>query len=246
MPDLAEVGVVADVFAKNDLAVGVDSDVVKHLLPLGAVEQQLDGSAGGRVAGVVEVHRPEPARQIEAIRRDEVEAVGIDCIPCPVFRTKERRHARGFACRIELGAGHAACVTEVDHREGGLFVGTERRSGGRLVVARHAFEFGHVNAEHMTAGQARLFHSVAGRLLVTGVEVDLAVQPVVGDGNHGLVAGVRVGDHVLVGHVTEPGEFIAVAVLRPADDVGECPSLGTGFLAVKVQPSLKPRPVLAL
>ncbi len=53
LPDLAEVGVVADVFAKNDLAVSIDSDVVKHLLALGAVEQQLDGAAAaGLLASV--------------------------------------------------------------------------------------------------------------------------------------------------------------------------------------------------
>ena len=49
LPDLADMGVVADILLHEDLAVLGDGHVVEHLLPFGAVEQHLDGAAGRRV-----------------------------------------------------------------------------------------------------------------------------------------------------------------------------------------------------
>src|SRR5258706_7023420 len=53
LPDLAEVSVVADIFAQNDLALSIDRDVVEHQrvvrTVLIAIDEQLDRSSQGGI-----------------------------------------------------------------------------------------------------------------------------------------------------------------------------------------------------
>ena len=142
-------------------------------------------------------------RRIEGVGGDEVEPVGVDRIPRTVFRPQERRDAGGFARRIDLCAGHAAHVAEIDQREVRRVVGAERCRAVRSVVAG-AGEIVDLDTEQMTAGEAGLVDGIAGRLLVADVEVDLSVLAIVHHADDGLVAGMGVRHDVFVGHVAEP------------------------------------------
>ena len=188
-------GVVTNVLLQDYLALGIDGDVVKHLLAFSAVEQQLDGAARGQVAGVREVRSPQPARLVEAVGRHKVEAVGIDRVPHAVFRTQERGYAGRFAGGVDLSAGHAADVAEIDHRERRLFVRAKREAALDSLLANPSRSVTWIRTDRRRS--VCLFHGVAGRLLVTGVEVDLAVLAVVQPRDHRPVAGVRVSYDIL-------------------------------------------------
>jgi len=101
--------------------------------------------------------------------------------------------------------------------------------------------------------KAGLLDGKPGRLLVADVKVDLAAiiagkdraaaavggrRRVVEHRDHGLVPGECVRQLILVGHVAKPGELVAVAVLRAADDVRHRPAFGVVFFPVKEQPAL--------
>ena len=101
--------------------------------------------------------------------------------------------------------------------------------------------------------KAGLLDGKPGRLLVADVKVDLAAiiagkdraaaavggrRRVVEHRDHGLVPGECVRQLILVGHVAKPGELVAVAVLRAADDVRHRSALRVVLLAVEEQPAV--------
>lgn len=143
------------------------------------------------------------------------------------------------ACRAAANADKVE-VMAVDH-------------GFRRVV-RLELHAPNTDAEQSAVGQTRLVNGKSGAGLVSIVKIDLAAivaresriatgitgcGGVIEHADHGLVAGVPVGKQVLVGHVAEPGEFVAVAVLRAADDVGHRLAFGVGFLAVQEETAVR-------
>ncbi len=205
------------------------------------------------LAVVTEIELPQLAVTGDARGRDEIELVVIDRVPRAVFRPLEAGHVSALAISLDLGPGE---IVDVRGRVGGV---ADRHQIEMRAVHRLGSEIGlelhtsHLDTVHAAAGEAGLVDREAGRLLVANIEVDLAPivsrkrraaaaitgrRRVVEHRHHGLVAGESIGELVLVRHVAEPGELIAVAVLRPTDDVRHRPTFGVVLLAVEEEPTV--------
>src|SRR5437016_8202823 len=88
-------------------------------------------------------------------------------------------------------------------------------------------EVGDLDAEQMAASETGLVDGAAGRLFVA----------VVDHGDYGLVAGMGVGEQVLVGHVAEGGELVALARIRAGGNVCHRAAFDARFLTVEEQPA---------
>src|SRR4029453_936562 len=100
------------------------------------------------------------------VGRHEVVDVRVVRIPGPVLRTLELRHAVGVALRLERGAGLGRRVAERVDAEARAF-----RDAGRRSLEREAVD---LQAVERAPGEAGLLDRVARRLLVAGIDVDLA------------------------------------------------------------------------
>lgn len=101
--------IVARILKQGNLAVGADREVVPHLMVVafGAVHQQLDGAALALVGGIDEVQCPKLAVACVAGGGDEIETVGVGCIPRAVFWPLEACYMHGLAVGFDLSSGQS-------------------------------------------------------------------------------------------------------------------------------------------
>ena len=241
-PDLGDTVVSAWIFLEDDVAVGSDGEVVEHHLAFTAIEQHFDGATGFRIGGIGELQGPEAAGGGSGGGGGEVEGLAIEA-PGTVFRPQEVGDAGSFAVGVEGGAVLGFHIAEIDEAEAAGAVGEgEAGFGGLAEIADFLGGGGagaDLDAEEFAAGETGFLDSVSCGCLVADVDVNLAIDGAVIEGNgDGLGLFPGVGNDVLKGEIAKGGQLVNAAGFRAGDDVGEGAALSTGLLAGEVDASV--------
>ena len=217
--------VVAGVFLQQQISIGIEREIVEHVITPVAIEQHVDRAARLGIRDVDETQPPQSAGIRERRRGDKIKIARIARIPSAILGPLEKRDVIVHRQALQFRPGARRDVAQVHER---------KRARARRRVVRLDRHARHHDAVKRATHQARPRDLAARRGLRAHVDINLpAGIGVIGQRDDRFVLRIRIGQHVFVREFPEVRQLVAVARRRARHDVREGPSIRGNLLAIE-------------